>query len=99
MIMIRIEMWPHGDSSRKRDLAAITIANVGGDHERGNYLAQISHQIDSDYGERWVDHETFARAGAGRWKLVEINGFERQKGVVKLLWSVLRAAFGGGRAQ
>jgi hypothetical protein len=94
MIMIKVEMWPLGNSDHKRDLAAISITNVGGNYETGDYEARISHQIDSEYGNEWIDHETFADNGAGTWKVVRVTGFKRSLGAIKLLVAVLRKAFG-----
>jgi hypothetical protein len=38
MIVIKLELWPGGDSSHSRPLGLICIANDGtGDDERGNY--------------------------------------------------------------
>lgn len=61
MIVVRIEMWPHGDATEKRELAAIAIANVGGDSEVGNYAYAVSHQIDSVHGGEWPGLDEFAR--------------------------------------
>lgn len=37
MVVIKVEMWPHGDESRKYSLASATIANIGGDVTTGDY--------------------------------------------------------------
>lgn len=88
--MIKIEMWPCGDETKKRDLAAIAIVNVGGDSEYGDYSYVISHQIDSKYDRQWKGYVDFARSGTGSWKVGNICGFLRAKGAVKLLASILR---------
>jgi hypothetical protein len=90
MLMVKIEMWPHGDSSRKRDLAAIAIGNVGGDAETGDYEYLVSHQIDSAYARDWCGHEAFAAHGQGAWKRGKVTGFKRSLGAVRLLQTVLR---------
>ena len=43
MIRITIEMWPHGDETRKYPLGAINIANLGDspDPGLGNYRADF----------------------------------------------------------
>jgi hypothetical protein len=95
MIMVKIEIWPMGDESRKRDLAAIAIANVGGDHELGDYAYAVSHQIDSGYGPPWESHAKFAEDAFVRgqgWKIGTLKGFARRLGAVKLLARVLRQA-------
>ena len=42
MLIIRIEIWPFGYESRKREIAVAKIANTGeGSLERGNYEGAI----------------------------------------------------------
>lgn len=96
MIMIKIEMWPHGNEARKRDLAAIAVVNVGGDSDRGDYAYSISHQLDSDHGAQWVDHTVFAESvgepSVSTWKCGTVERFKRASGVVRLLGRVLASA-------
>lgn len=37
MITIKIELWPHGDEKRRKEIGRMYIANVGGDAQRGEY--------------------------------------------------------------
>lgn len=38
MLIIKIELWPHGDCSRSRELGRVAIANDGsGSLDKGNY--------------------------------------------------------------
>lgn len=90
MLMIKIEMWPLGDSSKKRDLAAIAIANVGGDEDVSDYEFWVSHQIDSIYSKGWESYELFASKRKGVWKRGRVEGFRRSLGAVRLLQSVLK---------
>jgi hypothetical protein len=41
MIVIKLEMWPHGDESKAYELGRTYIANVGGTPERGDYRAAV----------------------------------------------------------
>lgn len=92
MIVVRIELWPQGNATRKRELAAISIANVGGDAKIAEYEYRVSHQIDSVHGAEWEGLEAFAFTGKGVWKSGRIERFARSRGVVKLLAAVLRGA-------
>ena len=39
--MIKIELWPHGDETRAREIGRAEIANVGGTVEYGNYDVRL----------------------------------------------------------
>lgn len=42
MLVVRIEIWPHGDQSRRKTLATGKIANTGtGTLTRGNYRVTL----------------------------------------------------------
>jgi len=41
MIVIRLEMWPKGDESRKYPLGEIRVTNIGGDAQRGDYAIEL----------------------------------------------------------
>ena len=41
MIVVKIELWPLGAESRKREIGRMYIANVGGDVERGDYQVAV----------------------------------------------------------
>ena len=44
MIVVRIEVWPFGNRSRRREIGQIVIANdATGDCEIGNYNAALAH--------------------------------------------------------
>jgi hypothetical protein len=43
MIVVKVELWPHGNQSRARELGALIIANdATGTPERGNYRFSFS---------------------------------------------------------
>lgn len=44
MLVVRIELWPHGDHLKSRTLGVVTIVNDGtGTSEFGNYDVTLSH--------------------------------------------------------
>lgn len=49
MIVVRIEIWPRGDETKKRLLGVVTIVNDGtasdgtGNSKYGNYDVRLSH--------------------------------------------------------
>lgn len=46
MIVVKIEMWPHGDEDRRREIGRMYLANVGGTAERGDYLVTVNRRGD-----------------------------------------------------
>lgn len=42
MLFIKVELWPGGDRTRKRELGQMTIGNIGGDTERGDYAVHTT---------------------------------------------------------
>lgn len=52
MVVVKIEMWPHGDETKMYPLGVITIANDGtGTTTTGNYQVTASHS-GSYFGQR-----------------------------------------------
>ncbi len=92
MIVVRIELWPRGDADRKRDLATVAIANVGGNTETGSYDFVISHQAGTKYAKSTDPIELLQKPSLG-WRSGHIDGFKRQLGAVQLVKSVLQVAF------
>jgi hypothetical protein len=41
MVVVTVEIWPHGDARRKREAAKVVISNVGGDQQTGEYNAAM----------------------------------------------------------
>lgn len=82
MIVVRLEMWPHGDAAKAYDLGAIEIANLGGTATKG------------DYGVRLAKSARMARS-SGTWKAARVFGFPRARlGPYDLLLRCLAAAIG-----
>jgi hypothetical protein len=47
MIVVRMELWPHGSEARKRSLGTLTITNDGtGTDVRGNYQVSATTRGD-----------------------------------------------------
>lgn len=42
MIVVRVELWPHGMQHRSREIAQVMISNVGGDDDHGDYECEAS---------------------------------------------------------
>ena len=83
MLVVRIELWPGGDESRKRILGLAHIINDGtGDENTGNYVVRLF---------RW--------GSDGRiWKSAQLFGFKRKRlGPWDLLLSALNATIGNRR--
>jgi len=41
MIVVRIEMWPKGDESKRREIGRTYIYNAGGSLTRGDYEVRV----------------------------------------------------------
>ena len=62
MLVCKIELWPSGDESRKREIGRVHIANVGGD----KHVAEYKVELGRDDGDR--DYP---------WKHGRVTGFRR----------------------
>lgn len=71
MLVIKVELWPHGDESRKKNLGIAHIANDGtGNLSRGNYWVKL---FKWDTGKRvWKEGEfkDFPRIKLGPWDIL-----------------------------
>jgi len=80
MVVVKIEMWPHGDESKAYPLGKIEIANDGtGDAQSGNYDVTAFH-AGIFYGKRREPYKT------GR-----VVGFLRRLSPYALLAKALKA--------
>lgn len=83
MIVVKIEMWPHGDSTRPYDLGCIEIANCGGTRSLGTYNARL------------LKSASHGAKAAGVWKRGIVEGFPRLRlGAYDLLFRVLAGVLG-----
>ena len=109
MIVVRFELWPEGDESKRKELATMAIENLRHDLSDGDYAYSISHQdsptnkaADKRYERdphkllKLLDKDG-KKTGVPVWKHGIILGFERSQGVVKLVWHCLVKSFGDYR--
>ncbi len=92
VLVVRVELWPKGEADRKRELAVVAIANVGGDAEAGDYEFAVSHQAGGTYRASLDPHELL-RNPRSAWKTGRIRGYARRYGAVRLVHWALREAF------
>lgn len=95
MIVVRIEVWPHGSPQRARLLRVLTIANVRGDVAVADYDYAISAELDDEGDTQavtWKGVLALARDGIGALKRGRLEGFRRREGALQLLASVLQSA-------
>jgi hypothetical protein len=68
MLVVKIELWPHGDESRKVNLGTAHIINDGtGDRRVGNYIIKLF---------KWTNKNK----EPGIWKAGKVIGFRRLVG-------------------
>lgn len=82
MIYVRIELWPLGSRERARLLQEVTISNVGGDVEKGDYEVVVSHST-TYKGVGLVDPN--APPAGAVWKRATVSGWNRKLSPVSLL--------------
>ena len=58
MLVARLEIWPMGDSSRRRTLATVQIANIHTNHEN---FADYAVILKDDDHEQWTYLNMFDR--------------------------------------
>jgi len=92
VLVVRIELWPRGEASRKVDLAVIAVENVGGTAEAGDYEFAVSHQVRAGSSATLKPSELLRNPRAA-WKRGRVRGYDKQYGAVRLLHWVLQAAF------
>lgn len=79
MVVVKLELWPGGDESRKRKLGELRIANDGtGTAENGNYNVELKHS------GRYVNKP-------GNWRTGRVLGFTRDLSPYHLLVMALNA--------
>lgn len=84
MLVLKIELWPHGDRKRSKVIATGIIVNDGtGDLKTGNYDCIFAD------GPDYLDSLDA--------KMVRVEGFERtKKSVWQLVYNALTARFRKG---
>jgi hypothetical protein len=80
MIVIKIEMWPHGDREQAYPLGGLIITNDGtGDQTTGNYRVEATHS-GAYFGKRPEPYKTG-----------HVKGFRRSLSVYRLVCRCLQA--------
>jgi hypothetical protein len=86
VIVVKLELWPLGDESRRQDLGTAHIANEGGDDNGA-----------STYSVRLLKGAKYSTNPGSVWKLGKVVGFPRastQVGPWELLFLALESALG-----
>jgi len=79
MVVVKIELWPHGDESKARPLGVMHISNDRtGTNEIGNYDVELKH-AGSYFGK------------PGNWRTGKISGFLRSLSPYHLVAMALKA--------
>jgi hypothetical protein len=97
VIVIKLEMWPKGDSSRARSLGVGTISNVGGSADTGDYEVRLFKSAEYSRTAETRPLEERLRRPLARetWKLAAVHAFPRVRlGPWDLLLRGLCAAVG-----
>lgn len=82
MIVVRIEMWPGGDREKAYLLQEMAIANVGGDAEKGDYAAVMSHS--TTFKGNGLENPNNPPEHAV-WKRARVRGFPRKLSPAELV--------------
>lgn len=79
MVVVKIELWPHGDESKARPLGVMHIINDGtGTVEAGNYDVELKH-AGNYFGK------------PGNWRTGRVVGYIRSLSPYHLVAMALRA--------
>jgi hypothetical protein len=72
MIVVKIELWPHGYESKKVEIGRMTITNRGDSDnpKRGNYTVQVMRRGTVDTVQRVGEVLNYARRTYPIWELV-----------------------------
>lgn len=85
MLVVKIELWPHGDESRAEEIGRTYIHNVGGTQERGNYAGFVC---------RKGVFAPFEKAKLSATRTLEVKDYPRLSyNVWRLILRSLAAAF------
>lgn len=80
MVVVTVEVWPHGHEGQKRTIGRLYITNDGtGSVAAGNYTVEAEH-AGTYYGRR-----------KGPWKRGRVTGFVRTLSPYRLLCRALQA--------
>lgn len=86
MVVVRIELWPHGDQQKSKTIGVMTITNNGtgtGTTEFGNYLVSLGHAAGAP------EHLKKKRSC---YKIGKLTGFMRSLSPYHLVIRAIKAA-------
>ncbi len=79
MVVVTIEIWPHGDQEKAKTLGVCVISNDrSGSAEFGNYNVRLSHS------GRYINRE-------GAWKTGKVKNHKRNLSPYHLVYKALKA--------
>lgn len=89
MLVVKLELWPGGDASRKREIGRTYINNVGGSDKKGNYNVRVMKKGQEDT----PTHEVF-RNQTGIVRVGSVANYPRLSyNVWRLIIRALKSAF------
>jgi hypothetical protein len=88
MIVLKLEMWPHGNEDKKYEIGRTYIYNSGGTNKRGDYEARVCRKGKPDFK---LDD---LRSGKGFARRGSITDYPRLSyNVWRLIIRALKACF------
>ena len=70
MIVIKIELWPLGFESHKKELGRMLIDNIGGTRDRGDYRVRVLRKGSKDKVMRTGEVKDYPRLSYNIWRLI-----------------------------
>jgi hypothetical protein len=70
MIVIKIELWPMGFESHKKELGRMLIDNIGGTRDRGDYRVRVLRKGSKDKVMRQGEVKDYPRLSYNVWRLI-----------------------------
>lgn len=70
MIVVKIELWPMGIKSRKRELGRMLIDNQGGSATRGDYRVRVLRKGSETKVLRLGEVKNYPRESYNIWRLI-----------------------------
>lgn len=72
MIVVKVELWPKGFESKKREIGRMTITNngVSKDPKRGNYDVKVFRRGTTDKVQRTAHVSNYPRKSYSIWEMV-----------------------------
>jgi len=88
MIVVKIEMWPHGNEDKKYEIGRTYIYNAGGTMRKGDYEARVCRK------NKWSFKLDDLRSGKGFTRTGRIEGHPRlSQNIWRLIVKALLACF------